>query len=132
MTAIHITPLYAALLTLAYLWLSLRIPRLRMKFKVGIGDGNIPELARAVRVHANFAEYVPLALLMLFFTETAGASPWFVHALGIILITARGLHAWGLTQSAGATPQRFLGTVLTIFVLMASALLTLFVYALAL
>lgn len=132
MTAIHITPLYAALLTLAYLWLSLRIPRLRMKFKVGIGDGNIPELARAVRVHANFAEYVPLALLMLFFTETAGASTWFVHALGIILIVARGLHAWGLSHSTGNSPQRFIGVMLTFFVLLATALLTLFGYALAL
>lgn len=132
MTAIHITPLYAAILTLAYLWLSLRVPRLRIKFKVGLGDGNIPELARAVRVHANFAEYVPLALLMMFFTETAGASAWFIHAIGVILIVARGLHAWGLTQSSGTSPQRFIGTVLTFFVLLATALLTLFGYALAL
>lgn len=123
-----VTPLYAALLTLAYLWLSLRIPRLRMKYKVGIGDGGQPELARAIRVHGNFAEYVPLALVMMFFTESAGASPWFIHALGVILLAARGLHAYGLTKSSGTSPQRFMGTILTLFVLLATALLTLFAH----
>jgi uncharacterized membrane protein YecN with MAPEG domain len=126
MTEATITPVYAAILTLAYIWLSLRIPRLRLKYGVGIGDGNIPELARAVRVHGNFAEYVPLALLMLYFTETAGDSPWFIHALGLTLLLARGLHAYGLSKTSTASPPRFLGTVLTFFVLGATALMILF------
>ncbi len=126
MTEATITPVYAAILTLAYVWLSLRVPRLRLKHRVGIGDGNVPELARAVRVHGNFAEYVPLALLMLYFTETAGASSWFIHALGLTLLGARGLHAYGLNKTFEASPPRFLGTVLTFFVLSAAALMTLF------
>jgi uncharacterized membrane protein YecN with MAPEG domain len=120
-----ITPLYAGLLGLIYVGLSLRIPRLRMKHRIGIGDGGNPELARAVRVHGNFAEYVPLCLILLLLVEWQGYSAWFVHAMGLMLLLARCLHAWGLGQSAGTSPGRFLGTVMTISVLVLTSGLTL-------
>lgn len=120
-----ITPFYAAILGIIYFLLSLRIPRLRMRYKVGLGDGDIPELRKAIRVHANFAEYVPLVLLLLLFVEQAGYSPWFVHLMGAVLVLARGLHAYGLTQSAAHSPGRFLGTVLTLSALVICSLLLL-------
>ena len=60
------TPLYAALLGLIFVALSIRTIRLRRRYGVGVGDGNNTELQRAARVHANFAEYVPLALLLIY------------------------------------------------------------------
>lgn len=126
-----ITPLYAGLLGLFYVGLSLRIPRLRMKHRVGLGDGGVPELARAVRVHANFAEYVPFCLLLLLLTEWLGYSPWFVHAMGCLLVAARLLHALGLSQNSGTSKGRFLGTVMTISVLILTASLVLFAGILA-
>jgi len=121
-----ITPLYAGLLGLIYIYLSLRIPRMRVRYRVGIGDGDVPELRKAIRVHANFAEYVPLALLLLLLVEQAHYSPWFVHFLGMLLLGARCAHAYGLSQSAGHSPGRFVGAVLTFFTLFAcSALLIL-------
>ena len=112
-----ITPLYAGILGLIYLFLSFRIPRLRMKLRVGLGDGGHPELARAIRVHANFAEYVPLALLLILLAELEGYSPWFIHLMGFLLVAARLAHAYGLGQSSATSPGRFLGTVTTFAVL---------------
>jgi len=126
-----VTPLYAALLGLIYLVLSLRIPRLRIKHKIGIGDGDNHDLRKAIRVHANFAEYVPLILILLLLVELGGYSPWFVHFMGIVLLAARGLHAYGLGQTSGPSRGRFMGTILTFFVLAACSLLLLLKFALS-
>lgn len=64
-----VTPLYAALLGLLLLGLSLVVVRLRRKHRVPTGDGGHADLARAIRVQANFVEYVPLTLLLLFMLE---------------------------------------------------------------
>ena len=61
---IHLAP-YAALLALLFVALSWRTIGLRRRYCVAVGDGGQPELLRAMRVHANFAEYVPLALLLI-------------------------------------------------------------------
>ncbi|MEN9842262.1 MAG: hypothetical protein RLZZ612_91 [Pseudomonadota bacterium] len=37
--------------------------------RVAVGDGGHPELLRAMRVHANFAEYVPLSLGLILVTS---------------------------------------------------------------
>ena len=118
-----ITSLYAGILALLFAALSLRIPKLRMKHKVGLGDGGVPELQRAVRVHANFAEYVPLALLLLLLMEAQGYSAWFLHIMGLMLVVGRGLHAYGLNQTAGPSPGRFIGTISTLFCIAAAGLL---------
>ena len=70
-----VTPIYATILGLLFIALSVRTIRMRRKHRVAVGDGNNSELRRAMRVHANFAEYVPLALLLIFFVELDG-TPW--------------------------------------------------------
>lgn len=120
-----ITAFYAALLALIYLPLSLRIPILRMKHMVGLGDGDVPELARWIRVHGNFGEYVPIALLLLMLAELLRSSGWLLHIFGITLIVARLLHVRGLSQNSGTSRGRFLGTVLTLSVIGLLALLLL-------
>jgi len=37
-------------------------------------------MLRAMRVHSNFAEYVPLALLLIYFGEVQGGLEFMVHA----------------------------------------------------
>ena len=69
-----ITPLYAAVFGLVFVILSVRTLMLRRKHQVAIGDGKSAELQRAARVHGNFAEYVPLALLLIFFLEMQTAA----------------------------------------------------------
>lgn len=117
----HNTMLYAGLLTLLYFVLSVRIIRLRWRDKVGLGTGESADLKAAVRIHGNFSEYVPLCLLLLFFIEASGGPLWLVHALGAALFIARISHAIGLTKSAGTSPPRAIGVLLTFVVLLTQA-----------
>ncbi len=120
-----ITTLYAGLLAILYICLSFYVIHGRYSFKVGIGNGGNPALARRVRVHGNFAEYVPFALLLLFLVDYSRTSPVIVHVLGIMLLAARLLHAFGLSKSEGVSAGRFGGTVLTQVMIAACAVILL-------
>ncbi|MEE2024861.1 MAPEG family protein [Alkalimonas mucilaginosa] len=120
-----ITPFYAALLVLLFIVLAIRVIRLRRRFQVALGDGKHSELSRAIRVHANFVEYVPLTLLLLFFIEQQGSAAWLVHGLGITLLAARVSHAWGVSQLKEQLNFRVTGMLLTFAVLLLSASLLL-------
>lgn len=98
-----------AALVLVYLGLSRRVILLRHRHKVGIGDGGHPDLARAIRVHSNFAEWVPLALLALLAADLRGGSDSLVAVLGAVLVLARVAHAEGLTRTSGSSPFRTAG-----------------------
>lgn len=100
---LQIVPVYAALLTLLFVYLSVRTIRVRRRLQIAIGDRGHPEMQRAMRVHANFAEYVPLGLIMLALMELGGAAAWLVHVLCLCLLVGRLLHAHGVSQ----TPERF-------------------------
>ncbi len=117
-----ITPLYAALLGLIFVGLSIRTIRLRRRYRVGVGDGNHSELQRAARVHANFAEYVPLALLLIYFVETGGGPALLIHIFCIALLCGRLCHAWGVSQVTENYRFRITGMVLTFSVIITSAL----------
>lgn len=68
----HITLIYAGLLGLLFLLLSFWVVKRRAQFKVMIGEGEAPEMLSAIRAHGNFAEYVPLTLLLMALCELAG------------------------------------------------------------
>ena len=123
-----ITLFYAALCTLLVLFLAGRVMAYRVKFKVGLGDGGHGELNRRVRVHANAVEYLPLALLLLGGMELNGYPDAAIHGFGATLLVSRLLHAWGLSRSAGSSPGRFLGTLLTLLLMIAMALFAIIGY----
>ncbi|MCA3338190.1 MAG: MAPEG family protein [Roseomonas sp.] len=85
-------------LTLIFLWLSFRVIRYRRAERIPLGSGGNAALERALRAHANFAEYVPFATLMLVLAEWGGTWPWLLHALGALLVAARLSHGMGLMQ----------------------------------
>jgi hypothetical protein len=114
-----VTLLYAGLLGLMLLALLWPIVRLRRGRQVGLGDGGDPDLARAIRVHANFIEYVPIALILMMMLELRGMPVWWLHGAGVALVVARILHAVGLGSSAGYSFGRFWGTLLTWIVIFA-------------
>lgn len=116
-----ITSLFAGLLTLLYIVLAFRIIRLRWRDKVGIGSGESLDLKAAVRVHGNFNEYVPLALILLALMEFNGASPLWLYGLGGLLFVARVNHAIGLTLSVGTSPYRAVGVLGTFTMLLLAA-----------
>jgi uncharacterized protein len=109
--------------------LSVRTLRLRRRLRIAIGDAQEPAMLRAMRVHANFAEYVPLSLLLLYLVEASGADAWFVHALGASLLVGRVAHAYGVSQTKENYRYRVAGMALTFTPLIAMAARLLYVFA---
>lgn len=127
--AFSITLFYVGLLTLVLLALSMRVVGLRRRHQVGIGTADKPDLELAVRCHANFCEYVPLAVLLLLALEASGTvAVGILHGLGISLVVGRLLHGFaGLNRSAGKSMGRFVGTLLTWLVLLVGALFAIWI-----
>ncbi|MGE0725003.1 MAG: MAPEG family protein [Alphaproteobacteria bacterium] len=117
--------LWAGLLALLYLALALPVVVRRRRAQIGLGTGGDQVLLRAVRVHGNFAEYVPLALVLMILAATARWGSLYMHALGATLLVARVLHAIGVWRHDGRSAGRFLGTLLTWIVTAIAALLCL-------
>ena len=129
-----ITGLYAGILGLVYLGLCALVIKMRFKHQAGIGDKGVEEMQRAMRVQGNFAEYVPLIIIMMAVVESTLSyawSPFLLHGLGIATVIARIGHAYGLSKSIGTSPGRFLGTLITFFVILvlSIALITQFLIA---
>jgi uncharacterized membrane protein YecN with MAPEG domain len=117
-----VTPLYAGLLALWFLVLSFRVVG-RRRAGVYLGDGGDTALLRVIRGHANFAEYVPLALLLMGMLEVSRFSIYLLHALGIVLLVARLLHGYALSFTPKFSFGRLWGAVLTFIVLGIEAVL---------
>lgn len=117
----RISLLIASLHVVLYLVLTVRVILHRNTHKVGVGTGGDPVLTRKVRVHGNFGEYVPLALLMLLLLEVTATHTILLWTFGIALLLARVLHAIGLGGSAGYSVGRFGGAMLTFVTLAAMA-----------
>ncbi|MGE0719040.1 MAG: MAPEG family protein [Alphaproteobacteria bacterium] len=117
------TLLWAGLLGLLHLVLTVRVLGGRYRTGTGIGDGGDPMLARAIRVHANFAEYVPLILVLLALLEAAGWSRALIHGMGAALLAARIAHALGLWRANGRTIGRAAGFSATFLILLAVSVL---------
>ncbi len=115
------TPLYASVLAFLFVALSFRTILLRRALGVAIGTERNDELARAARVHANFAEYVPLTLLLLFFLETTTDIGAGLHILGCALIAGRLLHAYGVSQPDEDFRFRVTGMVITLGTMISAA-----------
>ena len=73
-------------------------------------------MERAVRTHANGAEWVPAALLGLLALALVNAPASAIHVFGAALTLARLAHAYGLSTSDAATPGRFIGSLGTLLV----------------
>lgn len=117
-----ITALYAGLLVPIFVLLSFRVIAVRRGQKISVGDAGDANLLRRIRVHANFAEYVPLGLILMGLAESLKTNSWLLHVLGIALIVARLCHAYGMSQAKDILPLRVAGVVTTFTVLIAAAI----------
>jgi uncharacterized protein len=116
-----VTPIYASLLTFLFVVLSIRVIGFRRVARVALGDGGEVSLMRHIRVHANFAEYVPLALLLLALAELQRSPQWTIHSLGLLLVTGRIVHAYGVGRDPEARYCRVLGMAMTFAVLLSTS-----------
>ena len=110
---ITISPIYAGLVALLFLVLSYRVTLGRRAHKVSIGDGGHKALVKRIRVQANCAEYAPIAIILLAMAELQGAAGWLLHLGGLMLLSGRALHAYGLGSTPQVVPARINGMYLT-------------------
>jgi uncharacterized protein len=114
------TAFYAGLLALLYLGLSGWVIASRVSENVLFGDGGDGAVLKRIRSHANFAEFVPLVLLLVGLLEAGGAGHGLVQGLLLALLVGRILHPVGMFAPPNS-PRQFAcrggGIVLTLAVL---------------
>ncbi len=108
-----IAPIYAAASGFALIALSIRVIGLRRRHRISIGHGDNPQLERAMRVQANFAEYAPTFLIMLVLAEMQGLQAWYLHCAGAIFLAGRAAHFVGIRADDTQGIWRVLGMVFT-------------------
>lgn len=113
---VPISGLYAALQAFVAVALIAPVGRLRAKYDVSIHAGGHPDLDVAIRRHANWAEHVPFALLLIALLELNGGSAGLLHGLGGGLLVARILHPIGLKAETMRSPLRGIGALGTLLV----------------
>ena len=118
---LSIVPIYAAIFGLMFVYLSICVIKQRRSAKVSIGDGDNPALRKAIAVHNNFSQYVPLALLLIAFVELNHASAAITHGLCACLLISRVAHAYGLAQPVQIMKLRQIGVLLTFGVITIAA-----------
>lgn len=110
MLRLEIAALYCGVNILLLLVLAYLVTQGRRTHKITLGDGGHEGMSRAIRAHANAAEYIPAALVGLVVLSLFEALPvWVLHAGGISLTLGRILHGWGLHTGVLNMPRR-LGT----------------------
>ncbi len=113
MLRLEIAALYAGVNILLLLVLAYLVVAGRQKHKITLGDGGNQDFQRAVRAHANAAEYIPAGLVGIVLLALFEGSPlWLLHASGISLTAGRILHGFGL-HTGILNAGRLAGTALT-------------------
>lgn len=119
--------LWASLNLFLMLILSGLVVRQRRRHRIAVGDGGIPELARALRAFGNASEYVPAGIAALAVLSIAGADQSVIHVVGAALFLGRLIHAVGLSLSLGPSLSRTIGMLLTwLAILIAAAALLMY------
>ena len=120
-----ITGFYLAILGLIYAALALRVAGMRRANRTLFGDAENAGLRTAIRVHANFIEYVPIIALLVALLEMSGMPPLRVHLLMGALLLTRILHPIGMAARPGTwqfNAGRVAGILVTLAVLIAAAI----------
>lgn len=123
-----VTPIFAAIFSLMFAFLSANVIRHRLKSKTALGEGTDRDLLKAIRVHANFAEYVPLAIIMMWFLETITYDSRIPYALGVVLLLGRIGHVIGISYPRRFLILRQLGVLATLAVLLTCSVLLILHY----
>jgi len=114
MQLIEVTSIYAAVLGLMFVAVTLRVALLRMSKQLSAGDGGDRQFAKLIRGHGNFAETVPIALVLIALLELQGSSNFTLHVLGTALVIGRISHYIQLTGLVKPLIFRTGGMILTL------------------
>ena len=122
LTPVTTTSIYAVLLALLFLGLSTRAMLGRRRMRVPLGEGTSEDLRRRLRAHANFAEYVPLALILMALLELQGAGGIVLNIIGLLLLAGRIAHAYGISRIPEHLTARRIGVGFTVLSMILSCL----------
>lgn len=111
-----VTLITAGFCGLLYFILSVRVVQLRAAHRVSLGDGGQEALLSRIRAHANFAEYVPIILVLLGLIESREGATELLTATGVLLFLVRVAHAVGMARAA-PNPFRVVGAAGTWIIL---------------
>lgn len=115
--------IYTSLSAFFIVWLSLNVIKNRYSARVSVGDGGNEKLKLAMVAQSNAIEYIPIALLLLFALEYNAANILIVHALGVLLILGRLIHARAILSEN--LKHRVLGMKITLYTIIALAVINL-------
>lgn len=108
-----VTTLLVSILSLLFVWLSIQVIKSRRKFRVLIGAGGQEELEWAIRAQGNFAEYIPISLLLFACAELNKTPVLVLVLIALMLISGRLLHALGFLFARDRIGLRIKGMKLT-------------------
>jgi uncharacterized membrane protein YecN with MAPEG domain len=87
---------FVAVNSLLLTLLAANVSRLRLKHKISAGDGGNKELFKAIRVHINGIEQVPIFALLLLAAIFVQQSSAIVAIAAVLFTVSRVLHAVGM------------------------------------
>ncbi|WP_150291244.1 MAPEG family protein [Sphingobium estronivorans] len=121
-----ITLTLAAACALLNMWLGIRCARIRLSASTLHGDGGHALLARRMRAHANFTEYVPMTLILFGLVELATGASMGLWGAALVLVVARIGHGFGMDADE-PTIGRAGGALMTWAVMIGLAVTALYV-----
>lgn len=119
MVNLTVTSATAAGAAIALFLLAIPISFRRIATGTMTGAGDDAQLNRLIRIHGNFTEYVPTALIAMALAENLGASRAMMLVIAGSLVVGRGLHI--ISMFTGNRVLRVLGMIGTHNALLVSA-----------
>jgi uncharacterized protein len=128
MTLPYLSLFFAGLCALIQTALTALVIMRRAQIGVSLLDGDDPQLTRRIRAHGNFAETVPIALLLMILLEMNGLAAVWLWSFGSLLVIGRVLHAHGLLSGRVDWP-RLVGMCMTLMVISIEGAVCLWIFA---
>jgi len=126
MELFEIATFFVAINILILIVLTSLVTRQRRSQSISMGHNDNEDMQRAIRVHGNFTEYAPLAMLGLFGMAASGASPYWMYGIGGAFTLGRIMHAFGYSKTTGKSIGRFYGIIITLVSMLVMALYLLY------
>jgi uncharacterized membrane protein YecN with MAPEG domain len=104
----------AGILIILQILLLAAVALARRRNRQSLGDGDNPDLRRAIRRHGNLAENAALFIAGFALLEMLGAPPATLEILCALFVLGRISHAVGLSLQNTVNPLRVGGVVLTV------------------
>ena len=91
-----ISIVYLSVLSIFYVFISFIVIKSRVVNSIPLEDRGVKSLSRKIRAHANFVEYTPIFLILLFSSEYLSAPNVIIHICAITYIFGRVCHFYSI------------------------------------